>query len=495
MYNLLEVEDIQLEVTSQLYRKSLLNQIKLNNPEYKAAWFHKELAETLDQFLQDVVNKKNPHLLIVAPPRHGKSQAASRDFPARVLGLHPNLTIIATSYGDTLATAFNRDVQKIIDSPIYKAAYPNTRLAGKGVEGSDNITRNSEKFDIVGHKGFYKSAGVGQGITGMGGDILIVDDPFKDFEQANSAVQREAVWKWFTSTLYTRRQPGGGVLIIMTHWHEDDIIGRIKGMQARGELVSTYKMVYYPAIATEHEPHRKKGEALDPERYPLNVLLTIRALDTAMFEALFQGNPTIPGGNYFKAEHFGFYSELPNEFELDYLFMTGDTAQKTREVNDFSVVSLWAYSKKYNKLFLVDRLKGKWEAPELITNVIAFYKIHMRDPHKGKNIPLKGIYIEDKASGTGLIQHIQAKCPWINVIPIQRAKDKVTRAYATVPYTSEQKVVLPNEKKHPWVTETLKEYGTFPKGKHDDETDTMMDAVEIVFAKRGLYDNILPPTT
>jgi predicted phage terminase large subunit-like protein len=199
-------------------KRDLLAFILWTKSDYNAGWFHYELAAKLDQFLQDVIDRKSPRLMIMAPPRSGKSEMVSRRFPAYALGRYPDLTFIATSYSNDLASMMNRDVQKIIDQEEYAQLFPDTTLSSSSVRtvtSKGSFLRNSEQFEIVGHKGAYKSAGVGTGVTGRGARVLMIDDPVKDAQEAYSVTTRQSIWDWYETTLKTRAEPGGGILLIM----------------------------------------------------------------------------------------------------------------------------------------------------------------------------------------------------------------------------------------------------------------------------------------
>ena len=155
-------------------------------PQYRMGWVHKELCDKLDRFLLDVQAGRSPRLMITMPPRHGKSELASRMFPAYALGRNPDLSIIATSYSADLASRMNRDVQRIIESEEYGTIFPGVRLPGK----NSSQFRTATFFEVEGHKGGYRSAGVGGGITGMGGNILLLDDVLKDRASADSPTIR-----------------------------------------------------------------------------------------------------------------------------------------------------------------------------------------------------------------------------------------------------------------------------------------------------------------
>ena len=177
------------ELKKRAARQSLAAFTLFTYPSYLMGWAHQEICDTLDKFLDDVAAKKSPRLIITMPPRSGKSEIVSRRFPAYALGRFPDLQIIATSYGADLTQRFNRDVQRIIDDDAYREVFPDTTLSGKGrSEGS--YIRTADLFEVVGHRGAYRSTGVGGGITGQGADILIIDDPVIDRASANSLTVR-----------------------------------------------------------------------------------------------------------------------------------------------------------------------------------------------------------------------------------------------------------------------------------------------------------------
>ena len=264
------------QVKQELSRRNLCDFVTYTMPNFQHGWFNRIIAQELQQFYFDVMAGKQPRLLIQAPPRSGKSELFSRRFPAWAFGQNPDLQMIAASYSADLSSRMNRDVQRIIDTEEYAAVFPNTSFGGRtsaSIVSNKNI-RNSEIFEIAGHKGSYRSAGVGGGITGMGADIAIIDDPVKDAKEANSQTYRDSVWDWYTSTLYTRLSPKSGILLGMTRWHEDDLAGRLLvDMQNGGDQ---WRVVSFPAIAEQDEENRNEGEALHPERYNLEHLSKIK---------------------------------------------------------------------------------------------------------------------------------------------------------------------------------------------------------------------------
>ena len=445
-------------------------------PNFQHGWFNRIIAQELQQFYFDVMAGKQPRLLIQAPPRSGKSELFSRRFPAWAFGQNPDLQMIAASYSADLSSRMNRDVQRIIDTEEYAAVFPNTSFGGRtsaSIVSNKNI-RNSEIFEIAGHKGSYRSAGVGGGITGMGADIAIIDDPVKDAKEANSQTYRDSVWDWYTSTLYTRLSPKSGILLGMTRWHEDDLAGRLLvDMQNGGDQ---WRVVSFPAIAEQDEENRNEGEALHPERYNLEHLSKIKkAVGSQAWNALYQQRPSSKGGDIIKGKWFKRFTTMPR---FKRIIITADTAQKTKEHNDFSVflVAGLAFD---GGIYIIDVIRGKWEAPELESKASDVF-------HKYKSIGTQGLYIEDKSSGTSLIQSIQRK----QKIPVKGVKvdaDKYTRVLGVQGYIESGYIYLPDGAE--WVRDFIDECEKFTatdSHKHDDMVDTLVMAINELVS--GGYD-------
>ena len=436
-------------------------------------WVHREICETLEKFLQDVRDGKSPRLMISMPPRSGKSELVSRKFPAYAFGVDPDLQIIATSYGADMAQRFNRDVQRVIDNDLYHAVFPETSLNKANVRSTSKgaYIRTSDLFEIVGHTGSYRSCGVGGGITGMGADILIIDDPVKDRKSANSATVRQSIYEWYTSTAYTRLSPGGGVIVMCTRWHVDDLLGLLLKEEQNGG--DKWHVINYPAIAEHDEPHRRAGEALHPERYPIESLLKIKgAVGSADWASLYQGRPTVLGGNIIKSGWFKRYKQLP---ELKYRLVDADTALKTKEANDFSVFGCGGLGKEGN-LYITDWRRGKWEAPDLKRNAIDFWIKQLAM----KNGVCRDFCVEDKASGTGLIQEIKRGTPPIPIRGIERDTDKLTRLQDVLGYIEAGRVYIPENA--PWVSDFIAECEAFRgdmKHAHDDQVDVLVDLITL----------------
>ena len=287
-------------IRRRVARRSMLGFTKYTKPDYEANWHHELLCSYIDRFIAGEIQR----LMVFMPPRHGKSEIVSRRLPAYLFGVHPCASIIACSYSADLASRMNRDVQRIMDSDEYRRTFPDTRLNTANVRttSQENYLRNSDIFEIVDNTGVYRSAGVGGGITGMGCNYGIIDDPIKNREEALSTTYRNKVWEWYTTTFYTRLEKDAQILVTLTRWHEDDLAGRILAQaQAGGEQ---WTVISLPAVAepdTHPDDPRSEGEALWPSRFNADRLAGIRTvLGPYQFSALYQQRPMPLAGGLWK---------------------------------------------------------------------------------------------------------------------------------------------------------------------------------------------------
>lgn len=465
-------------IWQEVARRSMVGFVLYTMPAYSLGWVHEEICLALDQFLQDVIDKKSPRLMITMPPRHGKTELTTRRLPAYAFGRYPDLSIISTSYGADLASRMNRDVQRIIDDERYRDLFPDVALWGKNVRSvaSGSYLRNSDIFEIVNHKGVYRSAGVGGGITGMGGDIIIVDDPIKDRAEADSKTIRDKIWDWYTSTLYTRLAPGGGILLIQTRWHMDDLAGRLLEAE-KANYGDSWQCINFEAVATSDEAHRRAGEALHPERYPIEQLLSIKsALGTRDWEALYQQKPVQDGGAIFKAEWLRYWTPaiLPSRF--DSMILSWDLAFKDTDSSDYVVGQAWG--KHGADLYLLDQTRGRLDFTQTLHAIVS-------QVNKWPKATAK--LIEDKANGPAVIATLKKHVH--GIIPVSPEGSKTARAHAVTPLFEAGNVYLPDKSVYEWVPALVDELLQFPTGAHDDQVDALTQGISRLMNKRTLVIN------
>ena len=449
-------------------RESFFAYRKLTNPKLKIGWWQEEVCNQLQRFYDDLIANKRPQLVIQAPPQHGKSDLIV-SFISWLAGQSPDLRTIYTSFSERLGVRANLKLQRLYDSAIYQDIFPNTKISGIGAIGADAI-RNRELLEYRNCLGYFRNTTVGGSITGEGLDLGVIDDPIKGRKEANSKTVRDGVWDWFTDDFFTRFSENAGLLCILTRWHVDDPIGRLISQNPNVKVLS------YPAIATNDEQHRKEGEALFPEHKSLEFLLERKkVMDTTSWLSLYQQSPIVLGGEIIKGEWFKRYSMLP---KMEYRKIYADTAQKKGKQNDYTVFECWGYSD--GNAYLMDLVRGKWESPELRKKANDFWHKHAAI----KNGELRQFCIEDKASGTGLIQDIK-NVDKIPVVGIQRNTDKLTRVQDALPYIESGFVYLPDNS--PFVSDFIAECEAFTADDghdHDDQIDPMCDAIDDMLAGR-----------
>lgn len=456
------------EIRDELARRELIEFTLRTYPEYKAGWFHRKVAAALDRFLDDLEARRSPRLILTAPPQHGKSELVSRRLPAIAFGRSPDLRIIGTSYSGDRAFDFSNDVQRIMDNDTYHGIFPDARIAGLYASIKD-AKRTAALFEIAGRRGRYRAAGVGGGITGEPADLLIIDDPIKDFAEAISFTVRESTWNWLTSTAMSRLQEGGGVIVMATRWHMDDPIGRLLEKQR-----DRWTVINFAAIAEEDESNRKIGEPLSVERYSLESLLGIRdggIMSAYQWAALYQQHPSPLGGGIFKRDDWRFYDvDAPREF--DEIVQSWDCTFKETTDSDYVSGQVWGY-KRADK-FLIDRVNDRMNFRATKMAIRTMSASHPKAWRK---------FIEDKANGPAIIDDLKHEIS--GMIAVNPEGGKIARAHAVSGEVEAHNVYLPAKRKPetgalvplPWVHAFIEQHAAFPSGSHDDDVDACTQAL------------------
>jgi hypothetical protein len=302
----------------ELARRRLLDFVLFNFPDYKVNWHHRILIEKLEA----VERGKIKRLIVTMPPRHGKSEVVSVQFPAWAIGRNSDRNIIEASYSADLAVDFGRQVRNIVASERYRFLFPNVSLA------EDSQAKGKWNTNA---RGVYNAVGVGGATTGKGADLLLIDDPIKNRQDAESETVRASVWDWYTSTARTRLSPEGAIVVVMTRWHDDDLVGRL----LRSENAAHWEQVHFPAVATAKERFRGSGEALWPDHFSLPILEeTKRDIGSYDWSSLYQGSPLDSESQEFRKEFFHSRSEDDLKDKRLNRYLTIDLAFSDKETAD-----------------------------------------------------------------------------------------------------------------------------------------------------------------
>ncbi|MFU8803623.1 MAG: phage terminase large subunit [Bradymonadaceae bacterium] len=439
--------------------------------DFDVNWHHRLLAEKLEQFARGEVKR----LIICMPPRHGKSELASRRLPAYILGRNPDAEIIACSYALDLALDMSRDAKRIVMSEEYGRVFPATSLSATAVvtNAKQAYKNTADQWQVVGRKGQYLARGVGGGITGKGGKYLIVDDPVKDDKQAQSEVEREGIWRWYTKVFKTRAAKGAGILVIMTRWHEQDLVGKLLDQAKNNPKADQWEELKLPAIAEESDTHpgdpREPGEALWPEFRGEDEWSSIKAEDPAGFAALGQQRPAPEGGYIIKTDWTKERWKVLPAGPAEWIWSCDPKAGSKDPKSSRAVIQLWArFKAKPGFVYLVDQMRGLWEIDDTLEQFRLAAKLPLWRSASAK-------IVENKADGKGIIKLLRSEIP--GLIAVEPQGNKEVRCRAVAPFWRAGNIIIPDDSVHPWVSEFVHELTTFPGAANDDQVDAMSMAL------------------
>jgi len=471
----LQLQDLEIGAAERA-RTSLLDFTAYTNKNYEANWHHRVLCAYLDAFAMGRIRR----LMVFMPPRHGKSELVSRRLPPYLLGRNPNEQVVLASYAHSLANSMNADAQSVMDSEEYKSVFPNSRLVQKGMSFEGRTPKRRDDYCELTQPdqfGYLKTVGVGGGLTGFGFTKGVIDDPFKNREQADSETTREMVWKWYTSTFSTRQNNDyAGICLLQTRWHEDDLAGRLlQQAQDNPEDADQWVVLKMPALAEDtpanRNDKRKPGDALWPAKYPVSFLRTQKSKDARDWAALYQQSPYTEGGAILKKHYWQYYDAVPRF--LDELIISVDCAFKDLETSDFVVMQVWG--RKGADKYLVDQYKDKMDFVETCNALWGLVKKHPTARAK---------LIEDKANGTALISSMKRRIS--GLIEIEPQGSKIARAQAVAPQCQSGNVYLPRPAAVPWVNDFVDECAKFPNAKNDDQVDACSQALFYLETNEGI---------
>lgn len=443
------------EVRKELARKNYLEYvIYTHEGRYKRA----PHIEYIGKIIQSAIEKKqqmrdglipteNQYIALNMPPRHSKSMTITETLPSYYLGKFPEDRIIEISYNDTFARKFGKKNKE--------------KVKQHGKELFDvEIAKDSSAADewtLDNNIGGMISRGVLAGITGQGADLMIIDDPIKNREEADSETHRDKIWDEWIDSFSSRLHPGAIVILILTRWHEDDLQGRLLNQEYGRPL--NWKVFNFPLEAEENDIlGRQIGEPLWPERYGKN-FIEERKRYPSSFNSLYQGRPSSAEGNILKREWWKYYDKLP---EIVTTIMSVDATFKDESDSDYVAIQVWG--KTGANMYLIDNLKAKMNFPTTLQAIR-----NMKHKHKGAHT----ILVEDKANGPAIIAMLHREIG--GMIPVNPQGGKVARVNAVSPHIESGNVFLPRNEE--WIHDFVEECASFPKGKNDDQVDAMSQAL------------------
>ncbi|AFC85907.1 phage terminase large subunit [Frateuria aurantia] len=445
-------------------------------------WHHRRICS----IVEDVIAGRRKNVVINVPPGSSKTELVAINLIARGLAINPRARFLHISYSDDLALLNSETAKEIVQSEEYQALWPLSIASDAKSKKRWNVEANGQKLG-----GVY-AVSLGGQITGFRAGhmapgwqgAIIIDDPLK-VEDAYSKTNRDKANRKLLSTVKSRKaNPDTPIIIIMQRLAEEDPTGFIKSGKLPGdwefiEIPALIDDAYIAALPEDLQDAASQGDADQdgrrsywPYKEPLDDLLAMERADRFVFTGQYMQRPSPLGGGIIQSAKFGRYKVVP---EMVKRVIFADTAQKTAERNDYSVLECWGLGKN-GRIYLLDLLRGKWEAPELKRKAIDFWHKHLAVP-AWPNGALVKLMVEDKASGTGLIQDIRAS-GLIPVEGIQRNTDKLTRVMDVVSYIDSGYVHIPEDA--PWISDFTAECDAFTADNthaHDDQIDPMVDAI------------------
>lgn len=422
--------------------------------DYDPNWHHEAIARKLEAVQMGEIKR----LMIFMPPRHGKSELVSVKFPGWFIGKSPDKSIIATSYNSDLANGFGAQTLDLVGSQEYQAIF------GKKLKED---AKSKGHWMIDGGRGHYYSIGIGGAITGRGADVLLIDDPLKNREEADSIVIRNAIWNWYTSTAYTRLEKDGAIILVMTRWHKDDLAGRILASGHSGK----WDVLDLPAIAMRDEKYRRVGEPLWPAKYGVRTLQDIRETIGEMdWSSLYQQQPILAENQEFKSEYFKYFEESDlSGKELEY-YTTVDLAISKKESADFVAIITVGKERNSHNWYLVDVEQGRLDPLQVIDKLFSL---------QAQYRPVK-FGIETVAYQEALIyflnEEMKKRQTYLAIQEIKHSQtSKETRIRGLVPMYKTG--VIYHRRSYLGLESELL---NFPKGAHDDTIDALAMQMEVI---------------
>lgn len=478
------------EIVKAAARHRLINFARYMQPDLALEPFHVVYYTLLDKFAHGEIKK----MIVQMPPQHGKSEGSSRKLPAFMLGLNPDTKICIGSYAATIARDFNRDVQRIIDTPKYREIFPKTFLNSSNVVTMTNTyLRNSDVIEMVGHKGSLRVVGRGGALTSKTVDVMVMDDVYKDYSEGNSPIVRNAAWKWYTTVVKKRLHNKSQELIVFTRWHEEDLIGKIeKGGEKIIDIKSwdsiknipdgAWVRINFEALKTgepnEIDP-REPGAALWESMHSRVKLERERALDPIQFQCLDQGNPGSAEGRLYRNP----FRTYVDKSEWGTFVRSGNYTDVADEGDDFTFSACYDVYKSGNEAWNEQKKRFEPILYALITDMVFTQEntevTAVTVPEMINRCGTQKAWIESNNGGAGFEKLIRKKIKAISE-PFYQCANKESRIITNSASVNAQ-IIMPLgweerfPKIHEHVTGFLRD---FPANEHDDPEDGLTGIYE-----------------
>lgn len=434
----------------ELARRHYVDYVQL---VHMGRWKRARHLDLVCEELDNIISGKTKRLMIFMPPRHGKSMTVTETFPSYFLGKFPDKRVIEVSYSDELAKKFgksNRDKVGEFGEQVFGTKLSQTQAT-------------KTNWNLEGTVGGMISAGIGGSITGQGADLLIIDDPIKNRQEAESEAYRKNLWNEYQSTLVTRLHAGAAIILILTRWHEDDLAARL--LNPEYGKVEDWKVISLPAVCDSEDDilGRDIGEALWPdEGYDKEWADQKKeSVGTYAWNSLYLQRPSPSAGGIFKRGWWKYWKAMPSDL-YDFI-QSWDCTFKDANSSDFVVGQVWG--RRGADRYLLDQVRGRMSFTETIN---AMRALSAKWPKTTRKL------VEDKANGTAVMDVLKKEL--VGLIPIEPFGGKVVRAHAATPAIEAGNVYIPDPSIAPWVLDFVEEHASFPSGAHDDQVDAETQA-------------------
>lgn len=446
-----QLKELKRQAQYELARTHFADYFSISNPTY----YHMRHTLYISNYLDRIANGEQLNLIVEVPPRHGKSALITETFPSYYLMKNPSNKVISTAYSDSLARKFgrlNRNKFKELAEPLFDI----------DVSYDNNSSGNWSTAD----GGTMISTGIMGSLTGEGADLMIIDDPVKNKQEAYSKTYRDRVWDEWEATLSTRLHDGASVIVVQTRWHEDDLTGRLLESKGRDWI-----RIRLPAVAEEDDLlGRVIGQPLAPELGYDEDWATQKKKETgsATWNSLFQQRPSAEEGSIFVRKWWQYYDKIPHRF--DEQLISWDLTFKGDEESDFVVGQVWG--RKGADYYLVDQIRDRMDFPTTLKTIKNVANKYRR---------VRTILIEEKANGSAVISSLNREIS--GIIPINPKDSKIVRAQAITPLIEAGNVFIPSNAE--FTSDFVEETANFPYGKNDDVVDAMTQALNRFMDKKA----------